>query len=198
MSKIVKKMKVEDAQIFDAIEFAAKAHRGQHRKGSKLPYITHPLNVANTLIKYGFDYEIVVAGLLHDVLEDTDINFEDIEKTFSQYIADLVNACSETSESDTWEARKKHTIAHIKDDKEDVLSVECADKLDNIRAIKSDYLDCGETIWLRFNRPKIKQKWYYQALKDSFLSRNVKGKLKTLIDEFAKEVDEVFHDDNGC
>ncbi|MCK9391353.1 MAG: HD domain-containing protein [Syntrophales bacterium] len=57
--------------IFKAIEFATKAHSGQYWKGTKILYVTHPLNVAKTLIQLECSEPVIVAGILHDTLEDT-------------------------------------------------------------------------------------------------------------------------------
>jgi (p)ppGpp synthase/HD superfamily hydrolase len=59
--------------IFKAIEFAAKAHAGQYRKGTKIPYICHPMNVCQILASLKCSPEVMAAGILHDVLEDTRI-----------------------------------------------------------------------------------------------------------------------------
>ena len=57
--------------IFKSIEFAAKAHAGQYRKGTQIPYMIHPLGVAKILIQYDYPEHIVIAGVLHDTIEDT-------------------------------------------------------------------------------------------------------------------------------
>jgi (p)ppGpp synthase/HD superfamily hydrolase len=57
-------------KLFDAIEFATRAHEGQFRKGTRIPFIIHPLSVAKLLIEREFSEEVVIAGLLHDTLED--------------------------------------------------------------------------------------------------------------------------------
>ena len=61
--------------LFKAIRVATQAHEGQFRKGSRLPNITHPVNVMKILIEQGCDEEIVAAGILHDTLEDTHMVF---------------------------------------------------------------------------------------------------------------------------
>ena len=93
--------------IFKAINYAAKAHSGQHRKGTKIPYIIHPLGVAKILIEYGCADHVVIAGILHDTIEDTTVTFEQIKDIFGSAVADLVEAESEPDKSDTWENRKK-------------------------------------------------------------------------------------------
>ena len=179
--------------IFRAIEFATKAHSGQYRKGTKIPYITHPLNVAKRLIQMECSEPVIVAGILHDTLEDTYVTFDELQETFGKEIADLVNSVSEPNKSDLiWENRKAHTIKHLKTASEQLLIISLADKLDNIRSIREDHERIGDKLWKRFNRPKEKQKWYYEALADIFLMRFNDPKAVSLVNQFRSEVNYVF------
>ena len=78
--------------INHALAFAAKHHDRQVRKGTKLPYLTHPANVAIILSRYGRDNDTVVAGILHDVIEDTAHDYDDMLDDFGREVADIV-AC---------------------------------------------------------------------------------------------------------
>ncbi|WP_010174674.1 HD domain-containing protein [Bacillus coahuilensis] len=82
-----------------AIQFTACAHDGQYRKGTDIPYITHPFTVSMMLQKEGATVEQVVAGFLHDTVEDTDVTYSIVEKEFGEEIANLVRACSESDKS---------------------------------------------------------------------------------------------------
>ncbi len=74
-----------------AKEFAINAHKGQIRKSDKeKPMIIHPINVADILSEYGFDDNVVAAGYLHDVIEDTKYTKEDLLKVFNEDILSLV------------------------------------------------------------------------------------------------------------
>ena len=178
--------------IFKAIEFAARAHSGQYRKGTKLPYIVHPLGVAKILIEYGCPEQLIVAGILHDTVEDTPVTLDDVKKTFGWDIADLVEAASEPDKSDEWENRKKHTIGMLKSLSRDAAILVLADKVDNIRAIREDLERNGENLWNRFNAPKVKQKWYYESLVSTFSSKLTDENSLPLVDLFRHEVIEVF------
>ena len=81
-------------KVFQAIEMAARAHRGQLRKGSGVPYLIHPLNVAKLLIEEGCEEELVVAGILHDTVEDTDVELVDIAVVFGSRVSRLVAGAS--------------------------------------------------------------------------------------------------------
>jgi GTP pyrophosphokinase len=79
-----------------AIDFAAKAHTGQKRATGE-PYITHPLSVAALLIEWDMDIDSVIAGVLHDIVEDTEVTLEDVEQHFGEVIALLIDGVTKLS-----------------------------------------------------------------------------------------------------
>ncbi len=182
-------------RLYNAIELAARAHHNQVRKGTEIPYIVHPLAVASTLIRIQTPEPVVIAALLHDVLEDTPVTFEEIQGQFGPEVADLVAAVSEPDKSASWEERKAHTIEYLaKRATDDVLMVALADKLDNVRAIREGLEIDGEKFWDRFNRPREKQQWYYQRLASVFSTRVRNEPALTLVSVFEAEVRRVFKD----
>ena len=179
--------------IFKAIEFAARAHSGGYRKGTKIPYIIHPLNVAKILIELDCREDIVAAGILHDTLEDTRVTCEEIRDAFGSEVAELVGAVTEPNKSDhTWENRKAHTLKHLRTASFEALLISLADKLDNIRAIREDRERSGDKVWKRFRRPKEMQQWYYRALAEIFSTRLADGKAAVLASAYKREVNLVF------
>ena len=111
-----------------AIEVAVRAHEGQVRKGTQTPYIVHPLSVGIILAKAGAPDEVIIAGILHDTIEDTPVTFEQIGETFGETIANLVKGASESDKSLPWEERKQHTIDSLAFASIEVLLVICADE----------------------------------------------------------------------
>ena len=184
--------KEESKIIFDAIEFAAKAHSGQFRKGTKIPYIVHPLGVAKLLIELDSSEEVIVAGILHDVVEDTHITIEEIKKHFGKKVADLVYGASEPNRQDSWKNRKQHTIDFLESASMESLMLGCADKLHNITSIRKDFEKHGGAFWNRFSRPKNDQKWYYKSLVGVFESRLNGEPGISLFKQFKAEVNRVF------
>lgn len=181
--------------LYDAIELAARAHHRQVRKGTEIPYIVHPLAVATLLIRVESPEPLVIAALLHDVVEDTPLTIREIRARFGPQVADLVSALSEPDKKASWEDRKAHTIDYLeKHANDDVLTVSLADKLDNIRAIREGLESDGEPFWARFNRPREKQKWYYQRLDEVFAKRIGREPALTLLAAFKVEVKRVFQD----
>jgi len=172
-----------------AIIFAAEAHKHQTRKGTEIPYITHPFAVGMMLQGAGCSEEVVAAGILHDTLEDTEATYDSLVKEFGGGVADLVVAASENDKSLSWEERKQHTIDGLKDASMEELQVIVADKLHNLRSIRADLEEHGDMIWGRFNRGKEKQHWYYASIVKALAPRKDGFKL---IGELEKEVREVF------
>jgi len=181
----------EDDFLGRAFYFALKAHDMQVRKGTGQPYIDHPMNVATMLMDLGADREIVAAGFLHDVVEDTGLTMPELRKAFGPRVAKLVEEVSEDKTKD-WEERKQKTIDYLRTAPQEVLLLSLADKLDNLRSIAEDYDQSGEEIWTRFARPRDSQKWYYQNLSDVFTKRLTETELKKFVDEFALLVAAVF------
>jgi len=150
--------------IEDAIAFAAIKHHGQYRKSTNTPYITHPVGVGLILKEAKLADEVVVAGILHDTLEDTDTTEDEIRQKFGENVLSLVIASSEPDKAATWESRKLHTINSLKQKSLEELSVILADKLHNLRTIKEDLNINGEEVWDRFSRSKREQSWYYMNI----------------------------------
>ncbi|HEY44163.1 MAG TPA: HD domain-containing protein [Anaerolineae bacterium] len=181
-----------DPVLFDAIEFAMHAHRGHFRKGTRIPYIVHPLNVGRILLECGCSEVVVIAGILHDTIEDTPVVIEDIRARFGEEVANLVFWASEPDKSDTWENRKRHTLTTLESATEDNLLLALADKLDNIRSICRALEWEGDAVWSRFNRPMDAQAWYYRNLVDVFQRRVTDEPGLSLTKKLQVEVEQVF------
>ena len=132
--------KYDDSVIIKAYEIARKLHDGQFRKSGE-PYIIHPVAVAKILAQFGMDNETVIAGLLHDVVEDTRYTREQLAEDFDDKIADLVegvtkltNISYDSSEAAQAENFRKMFLAMSKDIR--VLIVKLADRLHNMRTLE--------------------------------------------------------------
>lgn len=178
-------------KIFTAIETAAKAHQGQFRKQTDIPYISHPVAVGFILQKNGFDETVVIAGILHDTLEDTPMTADDISRKFGEGVAQIVQGCSE-DKSLSWEERKAHTHAMLRCCSYGIAAVTLADKLHNLTTILEEYRHVGDEVFERFRRGREKQQWYYfgilQALEENPI---LSGDLPILRD-FRKTLHELF------
>jgi (p)ppGpp synthase/HD superfamily hydrolase len=178
--------------IFAALRFADDAHSGQFRKGSRVPYLIHPLNVARILLDHGCSDELAVAALLHDTVEDTEVTVEEIRTIFGDTVARLVEFATEPDSLWNWEKRKEHTLGLLGSGETPALLLSVADKLDNILSIRYDLQRCGEKAWDRFKRPRTKQRWYYESLSRIFDARLVDSPGVELAAKFHAEVEAVF------
>lgn len=149
-----------------AIWFAVERHAGQVRKGTKLPYIVHPLETMNILVAMDADVKLLVAGVLHDVLEDTETEVTEIVALFGSDVAELVKSHSE-DKSKSWDERKQTAIKELKEGSEQLRMLVMADKVSNLRSLLRDYQRLGDAVWSRFNAPKEKQAWYYSEIQDA-------------------------------
>ncbi len=130
----------DQAYINRAFQYAYNGHNGQNRKSGE-PYITHPLHVALYLCELNFDKETIAAALLHDLIEDTDITYEDLKKEFGEEVAEIVDGVTKldkikysSNEEAKADAIRKMVIAMSKDIR--VLILKLADRLHNIQTIE--------------------------------------------------------------
>ena len=134
------------AELEHAINFATEKHEGQKRKSGK-PYITHPLAVAHTLIEWDMDIDTVLAGVLHDTVEDTDVRLDEIETLFGRDVAFLVDGVTKVSQAragmrdldsylpQTKDNLSKLLIAVSQDVR--VIIIKLADRLHNMQTLGS-------------------------------------------------------------
>jgi (p)ppGpp synthase/HD superfamily hydrolase len=157
--------------IEHALRMAAEAHRTQTRKGTDVPYITHPCAVAMILLRAGYDDdELLAAALLHDVVEDTEVTLEDLRARFPSRTCELVAAMSERKVDEhgqkrPWRIRKEEHLAHLQHASPDLLALALADKLHNLSTMHID-LEADPQVWKRFNSSPEELLWYYRAVAD--------------------------------
>ena len=145
---------------------------------------------------------VVIAGLLHDVVEDEDVTLSDIRDEFGDEVATLVDGASEPEElihadkgkSKSWPERKAHTIEFIQNAGRDMKLLSCADKLANIRDIIRDYDRLGDGVWDIFNAPKDSVAWYYTSMLNAFANGAENITDMPAFREFKKSVNEIFGD----
>ena len=156
----------------DALVYAARLHRDQARKGSRVPYVTHLLAVAAIVGENGGTEEEVVAALLHDAPEDAGgrERLEEIRERYGDEVAEIVAGCTDTYEDPkpAWRPRKEAYVAHVAEASSSVRLVSAADKLHNARSILVDLRSLGEELWDRFTGGKRGTLWYYRTLTEAY------------------------------
>lgn len=153
--------------IAEAAAFAEMAHEGKFRKGSRVPYIYHPMETALLVSQMTDDEEVIAAAYLHDVLEDTSITPDELERAFGRRVLQLVQGVTE-DKSKSWQERKDFTVESLKTADRDVKLIALADKTCNMRSTARDYLAMGDRVWERFRvKDKSRQGRYYGGLLES-------------------------------
>jgi (p)ppGpp synthase/HD superfamily hydrolase len=154
-----------------ALRWAAECHQGQVRRSSGTPYVEHVMAVALMLDRAGFDEDVVIAGLLHDVVEDTEATSEDLAARFGPAVAETVRHCSEIKldaqgNKRPWIDRKRDHLAAMAIAPMAARGVILADKLHNLVTIEFDLLE-GRAVWSDFHADREQVLWYYRAAIDA-------------------------------
>lgn len=155
----------------EAIIYATTLHEGKIRKLKNIPYILHPLEVAQIIATMTEDQEIMAAGVLHDVVEDTDTPLDAIREKFGDRIAALVASETENKypgedKALTWKRRKEESLLVLKNSKDiGVKMLWLSDKLSNIRSLSRIYDERGKDVWNSFNQnDSMMHRWYYMTV----------------------------------
>lgn len=147
--------------LHKAFHYSIKVHeldQKQKRKGKDVPYVTHPIHVGFILSKAGASDEVVAAGFLHDVLEDSadhaKITKEMLEEEFGVTVATLVASVSEKNRDLSWHDRKEAVLEEIRQFSHDSLLLKSGDVISNTSELISDYERDGADTFKRFNAPR--------------------------------------------
>jgi (p)ppGpp synthase/HD superfamily hydrolase len=159
----------------EAVEYARRLHT-EYRKGTDIPYMAHLIGVAALVMgeaggRVPVTEDMVIAALLHDVVEDHGgtPRLREIEGRFGPDVSRMVAALSDTFAEDHekkegWEDRKNNYLARLRDEPDDVLLISAADKLYNAKAILDDFNEIGLAVFGRFKRGAKEQLWYFDEL----------------------------------
>ena len=182
-------MKAYSVLLDQALCLSATAHKQQVRKGSEVPYVIHPVHAAMLLIRHNFPEEAVIAAVLHDVVEDTEVGLSELEAKFGATVARLVDQVSEVKRAGEkklpWRQRKEEQLARLENAEPMAAAVKTADALHNCHAMLNDLAVKGRELWKRFRGSAEEQLWYYTTL-SALLKRRLPG--HPLTDELAEAV----------
>ena len=155
-------------RLTDAFSFAALCHDGAKRKGTTLPYIVHPAEVAAIAAAMTDEEDVLCAAVLHDVMEDCGVTFEALESRFGAHVAQLVESETQPHGGDpcaTWDARKEASVKRLAGGSRETKIIALSDKLSNMRAIRRDYDRYGNGLFERFHQHDMRRHaWYYGSI----------------------------------
>jgi (p)ppGpp synthase/HD superfamily hydrolase len=141
------------AVVRDAYDLLVSKHAGQRQRVNGRPYVEHPVLVATDVSRAGFDPEIVAAALLHDIVEDSDVSIDDVQERFGRRVSVLVEAMTDDVEIEPYERRKALHREQVVAAGPEAAAIFAADKLNNVRALRSAYAEDGEAVAKRFKQP---------------------------------------------
>ena len=133
-----------------ALRFARRVHLGQYRKQTGEQFVEHPIAVARLLEESGYEGPLIAAAYLHDVVEHTDVELDEIRERFGPAVVDLVNRLSEDPEIDGYAERKRALRRGILESGGDPVVIYAADRVANMRdwhrVAPEDRPACGERL----------------------------------------------------
>ena len=173
----------------EVIHFVFLAFKGMKRIKEDIDLSFHSIMVGNMLKNIGCDEDTICIGYLHDVIEDTKYDYNDILERFDKKIADGVLSLSEDKSIDDYIKKKTKFINNLKNVDDNILTVELADKLQNLISDYDMYLKLGKEFLITECDNYEQLKWYYTELKDLFNSRKLNNKL---LDRYNKIYEEYF------
>lgn len=156
-----------------ALQYAHIWHDGQTRTKRKVPFVTHFVAVAEILAYHYPDRQpLIIAGLLHDVIEDTPQTYRDLERNFGQEVAHLVRGVSKPARKDlppeirqdpsrAWRAQRDHLLELLEPHEQDILRLRAADGVHNLMTKARDARWIGPQAWQKPGVTKEDQLWYF-------------------------------------
>ena len=189
---IVRRNIVFTPRLDMAIRAATYAHAKQSRKGMDIPYIVHPYSVMLIASQATNDEDILIACLMHDVLEDVSHRYPE-EQMMSEYgigVVEIVKGVTKNDGIKDWHDRAVDYNNNLLNNAPDgSIVVACSDKIHNMMSTLADYQMQGESLWRKFKAGKDEQLWYYQEVYNVIKSRmpklNINRQYLELMKEFA-------------
>lgn len=199
---------IASSRLDEAFALARSQHAGQSRKTAHpdtvgIPYVGHLMSVAALVIEHGGTEDQAIAGLLHDVVEDTDTSLDSLTARFGEDVGAMVHACSDhhgDGPKRPWRERKAGYLAHLNTMGADnpALLVALADKVHNASSTAAELRGLSATerheYWTKFNGGEDDQRMWYRGLADIFHDKAPGRPWEALAGRFTAIVAEMFPD----
>jgi len=184
-------------RLDEAIRISARAHRNQKRRGSDTPYIVHPYGVMVVASQYTNDEDVLIACLLHDIIEDVPDEYttEQMKQQFGDNVLDLVLGVTKDRNITDWKASCDDYLYRLENKapaESTIIAV--ADKIHNIMSMLHDYETAGDKIWNMFAADKLSQKWWFEATREVAQKRIPDNKILKAYDEYLSKLITIIDD----
>ena len=156
------------SKLEQAIKLVIKAFDGQKRIKEDINLAFHSISVGFMLKNIGCNDDVVISGLLHDIIEDTDYDYNYILNNFGKGIADTILLLTENQKIEDFKVRKNEFINRLSDKNENILIIELADKLHNLLSDYELWEKDGNNALATLNTTYSMNKWYYLEFKKLF------------------------------
>ncbi|MBR6133811.1 MAG: HD domain-containing protein [Bacilli bacterium] len=171
-------------KVEEAIHFMVKAYKGQKRKNENIDISFHSMIVGMMIRNITYSEDVIVAAILHDIINDSTYGYEDIEEMFGTLVADIVYDLSENMSIPKWLDRKRDFLNRIKKNYDlNVINIMIADKIQNLVADYELFLDVGDKVWKSSGGSKDENMWLYR---ESYYIAKEKGADQSLLDRYKK------------
>ena len=151
-------------RLLQAIYFATLKHAGQTRKDKKTAYISHPLAVGVILSRITDDENTIIAGILHDIVEDSRAKEQEVMRLFGPEVTRIVMECSEKDKSKSWKDRKQEVLEEVNHLSNEAALVKSADSLHNLYELVEKFKEFGLSYFDNFNA-SVEDKMEYERKK---------------------------------
>lgn len=161
------------SRLMRGIATASRAHDGHYRKGSGVPYISHPMSVMLIAASVTNDEDVLLAALFHDILEDVPENYSraEMEDEFGPRVVEIVEGVTKDSSLPSWQERADAYLEQLSHGSEESLIVAAADKFHNLSQTLEDLDRDGHALWDRFRSTPSQQLWWYTSVRNVIAER---------------------------
>lgn len=160
-------------RLMRGIATASRAHDGHYRKGSGVPYISHPMAVMLIAASVTNDEDVLLAALFHDILEDVPENYSraEMEDEFGPRVATIVDGVTKNSSLPSWQERADAYLEQLSRGSAESIIVAAADKFHNLSQTLEDLDREGHSLWRRFRSTPSQQLWWYTNVRNVIAER---------------------------